>query len=209
MSGRASASRPPRLPGRSHPASMPWQGWGAQLQARVQPVLAQAQSRWHGLSQRERSQLTLMVVVVVAAFVWLLLAKPALDTLQYWGSELPRLRSQAAALTDVLADAGSPAAAPSDSSPDPVGRVRASLGAGGLAGGYRLRDADSELQIEFESTADTPRVMAWLLSAPAALGMTVQKVTLQRLEDGASAVQKNHVRAKVTMVARQKTGNGS
>lgn len=209
MSGRASASRSLRSPGRGQPTSMPWHGWRALLRARVQPVLARAQSRWRGLSRREHSQIALMAAVVVMAFVWLLLTKPALDTLQHWDNELPRLRSQAAALSDVLADVGSPAAAPSDSSLDPVGRIRASLDAGGLADGYQLRDTDSELEIEFESTTDTSRAMAWLLSAPAALGLTVQKVTLQRLEDSASAVQKNHIRAKVTMVARQKPGNGS
>jgi general secretion pathway protein M len=188
---------------------MPWHGWVAQLQARTQPILEQVQSRWRGLSQRERNQIAGMVAVVVMALVSLLLTKPALDTLGHWDNELPRLRSQAAALKDVLADVGRPAAAPSDSSLDTASRVRASLDAGGLADGYQLREVDSALQIEFERSADASRVMAWLLSAPASLGMTVQKVTLQRFEDSGSAVQKNHVRAKATMVARQKPGNGS
>jgi general secretion pathway protein M len=188
---------------------VPWRGWVAQLQARTQPILEQLESRWRGLSRRERNQIAGMIAVVVVALVWLLLTKPALDTLAHWGNELPRLRSQAAALKDVLADVGSPTPAPSDSSLDLASRVRASLDAGGLAGGYQVREIDSALQIEFERSADASRVMAWLLGAPASLGMTVQKVTLQRLEESGSDVQKNHVRAKATMVARQKPGNGS
>ncbi|MGJ7573591.1 type II secretion system protein GspM [Variovorax sp. RB2P76] len=175
----------------------------------MQPIHEQVANRWRGRSQRERNQIVGMIAVVVMALVWLLLTKPALDTLEHWDSELPRLRSQAAALKDVLADVGIPSAAPRDSSSDLASSVRVSLDAGGLAGGYQVREMDSALQIEFERSTDASRVMAWLLGAPASLGMTVQKVTLQRLEDSGSDVQKNHVRAKATMVARQKPGNGS
>ncbi|MGJ7498841.1 type II secretion system protein GspM [Variovorax sp. ZT5P49] len=202
MTGRLRALRGP----------MPWHGWGAALRSRLQPVFAQGQDRWRGLSRRERLQVVGMVVVVVVAAVWLLMAKPALDSLQHWGNELPRLRSQAAALKDVLADVGGPAAAgPGDASADQ--RMRASLDAAGLAGAYQLREADTAWQIEFERSADASRVMAWLLSAPGSLGMTVQQVTLQRSEDGGSAGAKSQVRARATVAVavavQRQTGNGS
>lgn len=179
------------------------------LQARLQPVLAQAQSRWRGLPQRERKQLVSMLAVVIAAFVWLLFVKPPLATLRHWSNELPRLRSQAAALADVLSDAGSPATAAAGSSAKPAERVRVSLDAAGLVGAYQLREAGPALQIEFERSADTSRVMDWLLGAPASLGMEVQQATLQRSEESASPAQKSHVRATATVAVKRQPGNGS
>lgn len=192
---------------RAWPGALPAQ----RLQARLRPVLAQARSRWRGLSQRERKQIQGMLAVVAAAFVWLVLVKPPLATLRHWNTELPRLRSQAAALADVLSDAGSPAAAAASASSaaGPAERVRASLDAAGLAGAYQLREAGPDLQIEFGDAAAASRVMDWLLAAPASLGMVVQQATLQRSEDGASPGQKSHVRATATVALKRQTGNGS
>ncbi|WP_447779895.1 type II secretion system protein GspM [Variovorax boronicumulans] len=186
---------------------MPLYAWPAALRRRLRPVLAQGQDRWRGLSRRERQQVVAMVIVVIVAAVWLLLAKPALDTLQHWGGELPRLRSQAAALKEVLADAGGPTAAPGDASLEQ--RIRASLDAAGLVGTYRLREADAAWQIEFEGAVDVPRVMAWLLNAPARLGMAVQQVTLQRSEDRGSSGLLDQVQARATVTVQRQTGNGS
>ncbi|MGJ7542501.1 type II secretion system protein GspM [Variovorax sp. LT1R16] len=186
---------------------MLWHAWSTALRSRLQPVLAQGQARWRGLSRRERQQVIAMAVVVAVAAVWLLLAKPALDTLQHWSNELPRLRSQAAALKEVLADVDSPTAALGDASVEQ--RLRASLDAAGLAGAYRLREADAAWQIEFEGAADVPRVMAWLLNAPARLGMAVQQVTLQRSEGRGSSGPMEQVRARATVTVQRKTGNGS
>lgn len=190
-------------------SATPWQGRAARLRARVQPLLVQAQDRWRNLSGRERKQIAAMVAVVAMAAVWLLLTKPALDTLQYWGNELPRLRSQAAALKDVLADAGGPGTAARGASGPPAARLRASLDAAGLAGGYQLREAGATWQIEFERTADVSRVMAWLLDAPASLGMAVRQVTLQRPDDGASSEPKNRLRASATVAVQEQPGNGT
>ncbi|WP_411882686.1 type II secretion system protein GspM [Polaromonas sp. YR568] len=188
---------------RAWPGALPAQ----RLQARLRPVLAQAQSRWRGLPPRERKQILGMLAVVAAAFVWLVLVKPPLATLRHWNTELPRLRSQAAALADVLSGAGSSAIA--DTSRKPAERVRASLDAAGLAGAYQLREAGPGLQIEFGDAAAASRVMDWLLAAPASLGMVVQQATLQRSEDGASPGQKSHVRATATVALKRQTGNGS
>lgn len=187
----------------------PWHTGWARLQARLQPILAQARSRWHGLSQRERKQLVWMVAVVIAALIWLLLVQPPLTTIRHWNNELPRLRSQAAALTEVLSDTAHPVMATGDSSRKPAERVRISLDAAGLTGTYALREVGPALQIAFERSTDVSLVMDWLLNAPASLDMAVQQVTLERSEDSGSPVQKSHVRAKVTVVANRQPGNGS
>lgn len=187
-------------------AAASWQRWTSPLHARLQPLRAQLQGRWKALTRRERGQVLAMLCVVTVAAVWLLGIKPALDTLRYWDGELPRLRSQAAALKDVLADVGGPAVVAGDAARDPAGRVRASLDAAGLAGAYRLSEAGAELQIEIERAADASRVAAWLLAAPGALGMTVNKAMLQRSED-AGPDGRNDVRATVALTARPQSGN--
>jgi len=186
-----------------------WRAGGVRLQARLQSVLAQARSRWRGLPQRERKQLVWMVAVVIAAFIWLLFIQPPLATIQHWNNELPRLRSQAAALTEVLSDTAHPVMASGDSSRKPAERVRISLDAAGLTGTYALREVGPALQIEFTHATDISPVMDWLLGAPASLEMAVQQVTLERSEDSGSPVQKSQVRATVTVMANRQPGNGS
>jgi general secretion pathway protein M len=187
----------------------PWHAGGMRLRARLQPVLAQARSRWRSLPQRERKQLAWMIAVVIAALIWLLFIKPPLTTIRHWSNELPRLRSQAAALTEVLSDTAHPVIVTGDSSRKPAERVRISLDAAGLTGTYELREVGPALQIEFERSTDISLVMDWLLSAPASLKLTVQQVTLERFEDSGSPVQQSHVRAQVMVVANQQPGNGS
>ncbi|QTF08718.1 type II secretion system protein M [Brenneria izadpanahii] len=147
--------------------------------ARVRPVLVQTRGRWLALNRRERRQIVLTAAALVAAVVWLLLVKPALDTLAYWDRELPRLHSQAAALQEVLADVGVAAGAPTSSLP-PVARLTASLDNAGLAGHNRIEMSGDALLLAFESPTDAARLMSWLLNAPASLGMSVQHAILSR-----------------------------
>jgi len=178
----------------------------ARLQAVVRPAFAQVQGRWRGLSPRERLQIVGMIAIVAAALVWLVLVKPAIETLGHWDSELPKLRSQAAALKDVLADAG-PVAAPGDSSLGPVERVRDNLDAAGLAGTYELQEAGDTLHIAFGRN-DSPRAIAWLLDAPA-LGLKVQQVTLQRSEEAASPDRASLFSVQATVVMQNQSGKKS
>jgi len=181
-----------------------WGKWSERPRALVGPVLARARGTWRGLSRRERLQVAAMVAIVVSAFVWLVFAKPALDSLEHWDKELPRLRSQAAALKEVLADAGTSAAL-GDSSLSPADRVRESLDAASLAGAYELREVDATLRIEF-AHAGASRAISWLLGAPALLGWKVQHVTLQRTESSAVLDRESQFNVQATMVAQPPSG---
>ncbi|THF60461.1 type II secretion system protein GspM [Pseudothauera rhizosphaerae] len=204
-------ARPSALRAESVPAALrrftvlPVGGVMARLRARLQPVHAQATSRWRGLAPRERKQILLMVAVLAGAAVWLLFTKPALDTLRYWGEEMPRLRSQAAALRDILADVGGVPSALGAQTGPPAARTSASLDQIGLAGTYRMREDGTTLIIGFEQPVDAARLTTWLLNAPAGLGLAVERATLQRI-DG----DEHGIKASVTLAARQRQpGNGT
>lgn len=156
------------------------------VRARLQPVMSRLGSQWRGLSERERRQVVLLVIVVAAAAAWLLLVKPALDTLHHWDREMPRLRSQAAALQAVLAEAGIRAASEPTRNDDPVSQMRASLDAAGLAGAYALTQEASSLRITFKSV-DARQLTHWLLTLPPA-DLPITQATLARIDapqDGA------------------------
>lgn len=169
--------------------------WRSQLQ----PLQQQTISRWRGLSARERQQMRLMAGVLAGALIWFLLMRPALHTLRYWGSELPRLRAQSTALQEVLAEVGGPRMAQDTASATPAQRIAHSLDQAGLAGSYRVAEADKALHITFEKAVDASRLATWLLHAPAALKLAVQHVTLERIASSASATQDTLVQASVSL----------
>lgn len=175
------------------------------VRARLQPAASRLGAQWRGLSERERRQVVLLVIVVVAAAAWLLLVKPALDALRHWDQELPRLRSQAAALQKVLAETGiQQASAPSGKgSDDAVSRVRASLDAAGLGGTYTLTQEASALRITFKSV-DARQLTHWLLALPPA-DLPITQATLARIDapqDGAGT----HISATVLANAPLQAG---
>lgn len=191
---------------------------GARLAAALTPwrdrmgrVRTYGQGRWRALSDRERVQVVAMLVLVVGAAVWLLVAKPALASIRHWQEELPKLRSQAATLQEVLAEAGVVRVSLDTSPRDRTRQVVESLAAAGLAGRYRLAaprtdagataraaraadgaDADATsnaverpIEIEFLPTADTTQALSWLMQAPPGLRLAVERLTIER---GAAAV---------------------
>lgn len=172
------------------------------LRARVTPALTLGRQRWLALSPRERQQVGAMVIAVVATATWLLLVKPAIESTRHWQNELPRLRSQAAALKDVLADAGYQPANPADTPRDRLRRLKESLATAGLAGAYTLHegraDAGTQIQIEFVPSVDVAKATAWMLAAPRALRMTVSQFSLQRGD--AAATPRAEVRFTVTLL---------
>jgi general secretion pathway protein M len=184
-----------------------WRSWFERPRVLAQPLLARVQSIWHGLSPRERLQVGAMVAVVLAALCWLAFTKPALDTLAHWDEALPKLRSQAVALKEVLADTNANAV-PGDSSLGPAERVRASLEAAGLAGAYELREVDATLRLAFTG-GNSSRAIDWLLGAPAPLGLKVQQVTLQRSDGKGPADDGNGFGVQATLIPQQQSGKGS
>ncbi|MEH6499580.1 MAG: type II secretion system protein GspM [Pseudoalteromonas distincta] len=173
----------------------------------LQPALARMRGRWQALSAKERKQILAMVVVVGFAIIWLSLVKPALDTLAHWEEELPRLRTQANTLQMVLAEVGAPAMADS-ATQTPAEQLRASLNHAGFADTYLIDQRENTLHIDFQQPTDAAQLLAWLLSTSASPGMTVQQLTLQRLDEGGLQSPPGLVRAQVVMATEQ-TGKGS
>lgn len=172
----------------------------------LQPTLERMQGRWQALSAKERKQILAMVVVVGLAVVWLTLVKPALDTLAHWEDELPRLRTQAHTLESVLADVGAPAMA-SSATQTPAEQLRASLDYAGFADTYLIDQREGTLHIDFQQPTDAAQLLAWLLSTSASPGMTVQQLTLQRLDEGGRHSPPGLVRAQVVMATEHRKGS--
>ncbi|AYN19504.1 type II secretion system protein GspM [Alcaligenes aquatilis] len=169
---------------------------------RVQPSVSQAVNRWHGLRSRERKQVLVMLGVLIAAVLWLLFTKPALDSLRYWVDEMPRLRSQAAALQDVLADVSVPSSAGGTFTQPASERIRVSLEQRGFGGTYQVRNSGSEIVVEIEHPVMSAQFVAWLMMAPATVGLSVKQVTLQR-DHSTPAAQTSQITATVTLAEQQ------
>lgn len=185
---------------------VPVTGLLARVRTALQPTLLQVTARWHGLTSKERRQVLLMVAVVVVAIIWLLFTKPALDTLRHWDSELPRLRSQSAALHDVLAEVGGVQAISSAHEQPALERARNSLDQAGMTGIYRVVEDGGNLVVTFEQPVDAPRLVSWLINVPVS-GLTVQQASLERV--GAHDAEAQDIRIRASVRLAQKSRNGT
>ena len=181
-------------------------GLATRWHARLQSLREHGLAHWHRLTPGERLQLKLLVTVLAAALIWLLGTRPALHSLRYWNEELPRLRSQSAALQEVLAEVGSPQAAQAPPLSTAIHRIALSLDQAGLAGSYRLQQSGTELCLFFTPTVDAYRLGAWLLHAPATLGLTVQHATLERGANSESASLPPQIHAALTLTPTTRDG---
>lgn len=159
----------------------------ASLASPVAAVMGPVRERWRALSVRDRQLLVLMAVILLVAALWLLVIRPARDSVRYWEGELPRLRSQSAALTSVLGDGGAVVSPASTQAGDVRQVLAQSLASAGLGELSSLRAEGRSVVIEFKPTADLATAMAWTLQVPAALRLPVSALSLQRLEDSARA----------------------
>lgn len=166
---------------------------------RLLPYLRKTAGYWRGLTVRERRQLILMSFILLGAVAWLLFTRPALKTLSHWQQELPRLRSQQAALQTVLAEAGG-GQLTRQAHGTPQARLAQSLRAAGLD--YQLRSAGPNLILSVQNV-EAQRLVNWLLTAPATLGMQIEQAQIARINAGEST----RVNASV-MLAEQQQGKG-
>lgn len=165
----------------------------------VKPSLHKAARYWQGLTARERKQVLLMSAILAGALAWLFFTRPALKTLNHWQQELPRLRSQQAALQTVLAEVGG--ASPSASG-TPQARLAQSLSAAGLS--CKLHAEGQTIMLACDQPVEATTLINGLLTAPALSGMRVTQATIARVKaEGA----RTRVTASV-MLAEQQQGKG-
>lgn len=147
---------------------------------------AQAKGQWSQLARRERRLVVFCAGLCVVVGGWVLAIEPALQRLDHWQAELPRLRSQLSALDTVLSEAAAPVRPTILAEDELSARLTSSLDAA-AAGAYTLvpetSAAGSESagapgwRVRFED-AEAAAVMAWLFQAPVELGLVVRNVAL-------------------------------
>ncbi|WP_342325144.1 type II secretion system protein GspM [Kosakonia sp. BYX6] len=170
------------------------------LRQRVVLPLRQVVLYWRGLTRRERQQVAGMIAVLAIALVWLLLTRPALNTLSHWQQELPRLRSQHAALQKVLAEVGGGPINNGARQESPEQRLAQSIAAAGLTEQHAVQAEGASWVLIFAQPVNAQRLVSWLLSASATTGMAVQQVSIERVDAGETDTR---VTASVTLAAPQ------
>ncbi|WP_277591033.1 type II secretion system protein GspM [Pseudomonas chlororaphis] len=148
---------------------------------RWQRQAAQAQLYWNGLALREQRLLAGAAALLGGLLVWLVLIEPALNKIDYWQAEIPKLRSQSEALELVLHQAGGPRGGEPGQSLEQS--LRQTLDAAGLQGLYQLQLAgEGEPQAWHLSFQEAPAdaVVGWLLGNPRQFSLEVVEARLQR-----------------------------
>lgn len=144
-------------------------------QAALRQHLAKARAAWQGLAPRERRAVALVGVVLATALTWLVLVEPALARIDHWQAETPKLRSQAQALSELLAQAPQAASNPTQGSE----ALRQSLVSAGLGECCELQPADAGWQLTWQR-APAEAALDWLTRAPSQHALRVSEAHLQR-----------------------------
>ncbi|MET3179215.1 UNVERIFIED_ORG: type II secretory pathway component PulM [Variovorax guangxiensis] len=167
------------------------------LARRLEPLqrgMQEGATRWRALPSRDRLAIGAAALLVVLAFLWLALTKPALDAVARWQQELPKLRAQSAELDRLLVGVrGSGAAGPSES-------PQAGLDRAGLQGFYRLQVVVSDApaatgsappakawRIEFDKPVEAALVFPWLTAVSARSDIEIIGAALDRTDGAAAA----------------------
>lgn len=164
----------------------------------LQRGVREGATRWRALPSRDRLAMGAAAVLVMLAFLWLALTRPALDAVARWQQELPKLRAQSAELDRLLAGvpgarAGG-AAGPSES-------PQAGLDRAGLQGLYRLEVVVSDApaangsappakawRVEFDKPAEAALVFPWLVAVSARSDIEIIGAAIDRADGAAAAV---------------------
>lgn len=136
---------------------------------------AKARAAWHGLAPRERRAVGLVGVVLATALTWLTLVEPALAKIDHWQAETPKLRSQAQALSELLAQAPQ---TPNQPTQD-IEPLHQSLADAGLAQCCTLQAADAGWQLTWQQ-APAEAALDWLTRVPPQHALQVSAAHLQR-----------------------------
>ncbi|MDP9602628.1 UNVERIFIED_ORG: type II secretory pathway component PulM [Variovorax paradoxus] len=167
------------------------------LARRLEPLqrgMQEGATRWRALPSRDRLAIGAAALLVVLAFLWLVLTKPALDAVARWQQELPKLRAQSAELDRLLVGVrGSGVAGPSES-------PQAGLDRAGLQGFYRLQVVVSDApaatgsappakawRIEFDKPVEAALVFPWLTAVSARSDIEIIGAALDRADGAAAA----------------------
>ena len=175
-------------------------------------------ARWRALPARDRTAVGIAVLAATLAFLWLVLARPALDTVARWQRDLPKLQAQSAELDQLLAGVPVARAAPGVAEP-----LQAGLDRAGLRGLYGLQDAVADAppaagkaspakawRIEFAEPVPAGQVFSWLMAVAARGDVEIVRAALDRVdgaEDPATGSQ-GLVRGVVDVQSRQLNKDG-
>jgi general secretion pathway protein M len=141
--------------------------------ARYQRWQAAVRATWESLGGRERRLLVVVATCGGLTLLWLGFIEPPLARITHWQSELPRLRSQQAALDSLLQPR--PQHPPAELSRLLVEQ----LDHAALAGHYQLQPLAQGWQLRLDN-APAPDLLHWLLSDLSGLNLEVRELRLER-----------------------------
>ncbi|MEN4920331.1 type II secretion system protein GspM [Achromobacter spanius] len=176
----------------------------------LDPALARARQRYQALAPRERRLVSGAALLLGAAIVFVGLIEPALNTVRKLQAELPGLRTQAAAVADLTAQARAlrqRAAAPAAALPAKA-ELAASLERAGLpAGQWTLEDAEAGGVALSLDQAPSSALMRWLDGAGRDWGLAISQVDLTRAANANGRPLPGLVNGKVVLTPPPAAGS--
>lgn len=169
-----------------------------------QSARVQATTYWQSLSLKEKRLLSGGGVLLLCTLSWLAPIQPALKSIDHWQAELPRLRSQAAAVQALLKDVQAPTAIAGNQLEQ---ALRQSLEATALAGHYQLQAPQGPAGHWQLSFTDAPAALAmnWLLDSSRRFSLSVSEARLQRID----ALDQDETAGQISGIVRMDQAPGA
>ncbi len=180
------------------------------LRKPVDPALARARQRYEALAPRERRLVTGAATLLGSALVFVTLIEPPLNAMRKLQAELPALRTQAASVADLTAQARSlrqRSATPATAMPTSA-ELGASLERAGLpAGMWTLGQPESGAGVQLAlNQAPSSALLRWLDGAGRDWGLATHKVDLTRAANPNGRPLPGLVNGQVTLALPDKAG---